>query len=409
VLKELPQNFDDITKIKGLNSLNDYIRFYNNYTEILETVPYRLKLDKSPYNESQKLLNFLYHLYQYSKNYKLSILSLNISSFMKSFEDIYIILNQSGIQFPTKIIKNTNKSEKNVHRISKIMNSSYSYNNVHMNTTNKIIEINTSSIQNHIIKPVDIEALGWSDEQLAAEDKEAMENSPLCKQLGDGTGPIVLIGEENPAQPTVCTKDNSPACDDMAAVDNCDKLKPRSTDGEAPNSPVPMTDEAENLNKKPEDDMKEEYEKDLEPKMEAYRVDNTSEDGKKGFDEAAAPENEEPQKQKKNKVKLSPKKGGKKKGKGKNDGKSDSGSSEEQTSSITLTGSQSDSDQDGTDSSDESTSEITADLMMSSSTDGPLSPSKKDPAKSHHHKRSTENGKKKPPAEGKKSKNKPKP
>ena len=112
VLKELPQNFDDITKIEGLNSLNDYIRFYNNYTEILETVPYRLKLDKSPYNESQKLLNFLYHLYQYSKNYKLSILSLNISSFMKSFEDIYIILNQSGIQFPTKIIKNTNKSEK---------------------------------------------------------------------------------------------------------------------------------------------------------------------------------------------------------------------------------------------------------------------------------------------------------
>ena len=32
----------------------------------------------------------------------------------------------------------TNKSEKNLHRISKIMNSSYSYNNVHMNTTNKI-------------------------------------------------------------------------------------------------------------------------------------------------------------------------------------------------------------------------------------------------------------------------------
>jgi len=261
-----------------------------------------------------------------------------------------------------------------------------------------------------VIKPVDIEALGWSDEQLAAEDKEAMETSPLCKQLGDGTGPIVLIGEEKPAQPTT---DVSPACDDVPVVDNCDKNKPRSTDGEAPNSPVPMMDDADNSNRKPEDDVKEGDDKEGEFKIDTYRVDNVSEEGKKSGGEPATPEKEEPPKQKK-KVKLSPKKGGKKKGKEKNDEKSDSGSSEEQTSSITLTGSHSDSDQDGTDSDDESTSEITADLMMSSSTDGPLSPSKKDPSGKrsgrHHKMRSTENGKsKKPPAEGKKSKNKPKP
>jgi len=46
-----------------------------------------------------------------------------------------------------------------------------------------------------VIKPVDIEALGWSDEQLRAEDAEVMESSPLCREI-DTTGPILIIGED---------------------------------------------------------------------------------------------------------------------------------------------------------------------------------------------------------------------
>jgi len=260
-----------------------------------------------------------------------------------------------------------------------------------------------------VIKPVDIEALGWSEEQLAAEDKEAMESSPLCRELGDGTGPIVLIGEEKPTQPTFDNCDDGTTCKDP--VTTCNNEDPKAqADTTAPAPAAAVEDASPELYKKTEEEQKDNV-KDCEPKADANAADNAIEDQKQ-----VSPEKDEQQKAKKKKAN----KGGKKKGskeKGKTDEKSDSGSSEEQTSSITLSGGHSASDQESSESSSESTSDVTGGFLMSSSTD-PSSPKRElPPAKrqSHHHKdssrmRSTENGKtKKPPVDGKKSKNKPKP
>ena len=102
---ESKNNIDQL-KIEDLNTINDYISFYQKLTDILQTLPYLIKLDNYPVDKMKKLLNFVYEIYQNSKNYKYCIISRNIIYYMKSFEDTYKILSQSGIQFPTKIIKN---------------------------------------------------------------------------------------------------------------------------------------------------------------------------------------------------------------------------------------------------------------------------------------------------------------
>ena len=101
-----PKDNIDQLKIEDLNTINIYISFYQKLTEHLQTLPYLIKLDNYPLDKIEKLLNFVYEIYQNSKNYKFCIISRNIAYYMKSFEDTYKILSQSGIQFPTKIIKN---------------------------------------------------------------------------------------------------------------------------------------------------------------------------------------------------------------------------------------------------------------------------------------------------------------
>ena len=101
-----PRNYIDNLKIKDVNSINDIISFYQKLTENLQTLPYFIKLDNYPLEEKHKLLNFVYEIYQFSKNYTLCLISRNILYYMKSFEDTYKILYKSGIEFPTKIFKN---------------------------------------------------------------------------------------------------------------------------------------------------------------------------------------------------------------------------------------------------------------------------------------------------------------
>jgi len=239
-----------------------------------------------------------------------------------------------------------------------------------------------------VIKPVDIEALGWSDDQLAAEDKEVMDNSPLCAEI-DANGPIVIIGEDKPAQPvpdTTTTNEKTPLAD------------PPLDDSQMNN--VNLGDE-EQL-KQDEDNTKKNDERDDDnthflDEMKGNKTENI---------EPSADKEEPSSKPKKKNGQRNGKKGSKpKEGDKKNES---SGSSEEDTSSITLSGSVSDSED-----SDESTSE-SSDSDTSSNSEGddnnqPLPPKHE----GHHHKesghkRTAEKGKsKKQPDSRKKSKPKP--
>jgi len=256
------------------------------------------------------------------------------------------------------------------------------------------------------IKPSDIEALGWSDEQLAAEDMEAMESSPLCRELGNGDGKIVIIGEDTPIDKAGVdiTPDNekklemeiAPAPNVVTTTttvpnamenDNEDVRSVISDDGKIAKNDAPA---AKNTNEKIEEKKKEEsHEKEEQPSKPKEKSENANKKGDK-----------------------------KKGGKGKVEKKSDSGSSDEQTSSITLSGkSTTDGDdepvEDPSESSEESSTVSNGDVLSSSSSgdSAPKNntpPPKKGHKKGHSHKRSAEKGgkSKKPTPDGKKSKSK---
>ena len=93
-----PKNYINLSNIKNLNK-----SFYQKLTEDSQTLPYIVKIDNYPLKEKKKMLNFIFELYQYSKNYKFCLVSKDINYFMKSFEDTYKILTRSGIHFPIEI------------------------------------------------------------------------------------------------------------------------------------------------------------------------------------------------------------------------------------------------------------------------------------------------------------------
>jgi len=264
-----------------------------------------------------------------------------------------------------------------------------------------------------VVKPVDIEALGWSQEQLAAEDKEAMDSSPLCRELGDGSGPIVIIGEDKPLQPIAGNDQSSEV--PATPADN-DMLKRKGGD-------FPYADNIEQADRNDEIDAVN------DEQQVATREDDTKDspdknDIKKEPGELSPDREDQPSKMRKKSLdkQSQPKKGDKKKTKGKAEGDAENSgsSSSEETSSITLSGNHSDSD-DGddeiddeiSDSSDGSGSVSNGDVLTSSSSDG----QKKDrpPLKrnTHRHKsgrkRPADKDKTKKPGDGKKSKPKSKP
>lgn len=98
-------NFNKL-ELKDLNTINDYIIFYQKLTEDLQILPYLIKIENFDMKKKENLLNFIYEIYQNSKNYRFSIISKSIIYYMKSFEDTYKVLSQSGVQFPTNVTKN---------------------------------------------------------------------------------------------------------------------------------------------------------------------------------------------------------------------------------------------------------------------------------------------------------------
>jgi len=234
-----------------------------------------------------------------------------------------------------------------------------------------------------VIKPVDIEALGWSEDQLAAEDKEVMETSPLCHQI-DVDGPIVIIGKENNAQPTE---------DDPSHTLNM----PQSTEAAAP---VMGENRAQASSTGAVD-----FTKDNGDMMKNEDGNNVPDNVKLDKNEDAPEEKEEQPSKPKKKSQDKAKKGSKKEAKpkeGDNGGKNSSGgSSPEETSSITLSGSVSDSE-------DSESSEESSESGLLSSSDDNAGSNPLPPAKHHHHKSS---GHKRPgdKDKAKKQKAKPKP
>jgi len=265
-----------------------------------------------------------------------------------------------------------------------------------------------------VIKPVDIEALGWSADQLAAEDKEAMESSALCRALGDGDGRIVIIGEDKRVEstPDVCpvtttttttpqtTANVGDASAAIALMNNAtrgrDTLEVSNVVEDELGKAKGIWDNCANKNDQPANDdsnplgvsnERKKEDQDPAPKKEDQPTQSTKKDaGKKG----------------------AAKKGAKKSGSG-------SSSSEEQTSSITLSGNISDSEQDdeieeeSTESTDSSSDDESSDDVSPDATRE--LPRAKHP---HHHKdsrkRSNDKGKpRKSPPDMKKSKPKPRP
>jgi len=213
-----------------------------------------------------------------------------------------------------------------------------------------------------VIKPVDIEALGWSEAQLAAEDRELMVTSPLCREI-DETGPIVIIGEDKP------TSTPKPA----EVVSPASNVKEASAD-------VHLAPEPNRVEMK-----KNQYE-------DATRANSNPPDQK-----PAKEKEEQPSKSKKKTKQVTSHKKTAKKG---DDRKTSSSSSDDETSSITISGGMSDSDDDDDDVDDtestESSSVSDDDVISSGSADeNPGKKKKAESRKDSAHKRTNDKGKSK--------------
>jgi len=246
-----------------------------------------------------------------------------------------------------------------------------------------------------VIKPVDIEALGWSAEQLAAEDKEAMDSSALCRALGDGDGPIVIIGEDKPQAVCTTTTQTTTNVGDAAAA-------------------IALMNNAardENVEAKPIYDTNEELAK-ANGIWDNTRKETNDQNNTPGVSNEHRKENQEQPEKKEDQPSPSKKKDAGKKGGKKGGKKSSSSSSDEETSSITLSGNISDSEQDDDEESSDST-DSSSDDDDSAGGDGAakeLPPAKHPHHHKDSHKRSTDKGKpKKSATDGKKSKPKSRP
>jgi len=218
-----------------------------------------------------------------------------------------------------------------------------------------------------VIKPVDIEALGWSEAQLAAEDRELMVTSPLCREI-DEHGPIVIIGEDKP------TPTPKPA----------EVVAPVSTVREV-SAEVHSGPEQGRVEMK-----KNQYE--MRERDEAARANATEQT-------PAKEKEEQPSKSKKKTKQVSSHKKTAKKG---DDRKSSSSSSDDETSSITISGGMSDSDSDDDDDdveeteSSESSSVSDDDVISPGSTDeNPGKKKKSGSRKDSSHKRTNDKAKSK--------------
>jgi len=248
------------------------------------------------------------------------------------------------------------------------------------------------------IKPSDIEALGWSEDQLAAEDREIIESSPLAREI-DETGPIVIIGEDASGQ------------GEMKPVPIANNEKINQEPGQPIVQPIaPVVAANENIEIK--------LKEDAAPREPAVKA--KGEEPKK----VVQPTSDEPQPKKEGKKvrkenngPLKPAKTGKKRSKKTkpeekakktqdaiSEDKTESGSSEEQTSSITLSTADKSAGDDKEDSIDDESSESSdptisdGDVLSSSeSSPGEDSPTKTESShhKGHAHKRSGDKGKKK--------------
>jgi len=241
-----------------------------------------------------------------------------------------------------------------------------------------------------VIKPVDIEALGWSEDQLAAEDEEVMRSSPLARELGDSSGPIVIIGEDGSGQQPSATPGTTTTTTAAAAGE---RVNQEGVDKTAVPAAV-----NENVNVRYDNDSKP---KDVGGKAvaeEPKKVEQTEQPLKR------SKSHEKSASGKKKEAKKKPRKG-KTGQKVQEEKKSDSGSSEEQTSSITLSTadkSVGDDKNNSDDETSESTSESSSmsksndDVLTSSESSSVVSATKMDLShqKTHSHKRSTEKEKK---------------
>ena len=88
-----------------MKSLNDYIKFFKELTELCQKLLIIIKLKNIQKEKINDLFNFLYTFYKISHEHTNCIISLEILNFCKLFINVCCIMRKLGFEYPNDEIK----------------------------------------------------------------------------------------------------------------------------------------------------------------------------------------------------------------------------------------------------------------------------------------------------------------
>ena len=112
----------------NLNSLNDYINFFKNLSDLCLKFPILINIENMKEKKLKDLFNFLYSIFLESQKHSHCIISLDIFHFSNLFKNICYTMKKSGIDFSLIGIDFSNDILKNISSISTLVPEPYEFN-----------------------------------------------------------------------------------------------------------------------------------------------------------------------------------------------------------------------------------------------------------------------------------------